>query len=136
MLVVDASAAITACLSDDGWSVFGKEQLATPPLVISEACSALHEARWRGDLDSDTAKAALTRLVNAPIEIRTLDDIAAAWALADELGWAKTYDAEYVVLARSLGCPLVSVDERLKRGVRGRVTVLGPTELPEPEPEE
>jgi predicted nucleic acid-binding protein len=39
-----------------------------------------------------------------------------AWRLADVLGWAKTYDAEYVAMARLLGCRLVTLDARLRRG--------------------
>ena len=35
-----------------------------------------------------------------------------AWRVADELGWAKTYDAEYVALARLLDCRLVTLDLR------------------------
>jgi len=31
-----------------------------------------------------------------------------SWALADEMGWAKTYDANYVALARVLDCRLVT----------------------------
>ena len=36
--------------------------------------------------------------------------------MADELGWARTYDAEYVALARLLDCRVVTADERLRRG--------------------
>jgi len=133
MLVVDASVVVAACLAAGGWSIFGSEQLTAPPLVLSEACSVLHEARWRGELDNDTAQAALLRLTEAPIVIRALDNLALAWQEADELGWAKTYDAEYVVLARTLGCRLVTLDERLKRGLRGRVEAIAPADLEEPD---
>ena len=46
-----------------------------------------------------------------------------------QLGWAKTYDAEYVALASLLGCRLVTVDGRLRRGADRLGFVLGPTEL-------
>jgi hypothetical protein len=39
-----------------------------------------------------------------------------AWRIADALGWAKTYDAEYVATARLLGCRMVTLDARLRRG--------------------
>jgi predicted nucleic acid-binding protein len=52
-----------------------------------------------------------------------------AWRLADELGWAKTYDAHYVALAQMLCCKLVTLDERLHRGL-GRFGIsVGPSEL-------
>jgi predicted nucleic acid-binding protein len=52
-----------------------------------------------------------------------------AWRIADELGWAKTYDAEYVALASLLDCRLVTVDGRLRRGADRLGFVVGPTEL-------
>ncbi len=52
-----------------------------------------------------------------------------AWTLADELGWAKTYDAEYVALALILDIPLLTLDGRLARGVEHLVPVVGPAEI-------
>jgi predicted nucleic acid-binding protein len=49
--------------------------------------------------------------------------------VADELGWAKVYDAQYVALAQMLGCRLVSVDERLLRGVARLGVAVRPREL-------
>jgi len=37
-----------------------------------------------------------------------------AWRVADRLGWAKTYDAEYLALARVLKCRLLTSDAKLK----------------------
>ena len=52
-----------------------------------------------------------------------------AFELATRLGWAKTYDAEYVSLASRLACPLLSLDARLARGAAQVVQVLGPADL-------
>jgi predicted nucleic acid-binding protein len=129
VLVVDASVLVAMCLAHDGWLIFGEENLVAPPLAFSEACSALHEAQWRGDLPPDVARTATKRIAESPIVMRALDDPVLAWEVADGLGWAKTYDAEYVALARTLGCRLVTLDERLKRGAGRLVGAIGPSEF-------
>jgi len=45
------------------------------------------------------------------------------------LGWAKTYDAEYVALARTLECSLLTTDRRLQRGAERIVDTVGPSDL-------
>lgn len=52
-----------------------------------------------------------------------------AWRLADELGWAKTYDAEYLALAQLLRCRTVTVDSRLRRGADRLGLVVLPSEV-------
>lgn len=54
---------------------------------------------------------------------------AAAFSLAVANGWAKTYDAEFVALARRLDCPIVTLDGRLQRGAAHLATILAPTDL-------
>ncbi|HEY3208372.1 MAG TPA: hypothetical protein VGL18_01050 [Actinomycetota bacterium] len=46
-----------------------------------------------------------------------------------ELGWAKTYDAEYIALARLMRCRLISLDARLLRGAARLGFVIGLDEL-------
>jgi predicted nucleic acid-binding protein len=76
------------------------------------------------------AKTMLGRLLKAPVKIhRPAGLIESAWRVADELGWAKTYDAQYVALAQLLDCQLVSVDERLLRGVARLDIAVRPREV-------
>jgi predicted nucleic acid-binding protein len=130
MLVVDASYAVRACGVDGGFELLGDPDLVAPALLWSEVRSALHEARWRGDIEADDAGEALARLESCPVR-STVDPRLGrtAWEIADELGWAKTYDAEYVALARLLGCRVVTLDGRLLRGAARLGLTVTPGEL-------
>ncbi len=129
MLVLDASCGVQACLAADGFAPFD-DDLAVVPLWWSEVSSALHELRWRTSISKELAAAAFGRLLRAPVSERRHRRLREeAWRIADELGWAKTYDAEYVALARSLSCRLVTLDDRLRRGASRVVDVIGPAEL-------
>jgi hypothetical protein len=56
------------------------------------------------------------------------------WRITVEFGWTKTYDAEYVALARILDCQLVTLDMRLHRGTKRLGFVITPDELIQPKP--
>ncbi|MFA5786114.1 MAG: type II toxin-antitoxin system VapC family toxin [Actinomycetota bacterium] len=130
MLVVDASVALPACGSPEGFALFGNEELVAPPLLWSESRSALHEALWRREISRTQALQSLHALERSPIRRRTDPRLGiTAWELADELGWAKTYDAEYLALARLLRCKLVTLDERLRRGADRLGLVVAPSDL-------
>ena len=130
MLVVDASYAVGACGIPGGFSLLRRDQLVAPPLMWSEVRSALHEAAWRGEIADDDAAEAQRRLLEAPVASRNPKQLGnASITITDELGWAKTYDAEYLALARLLKCRVVTVDSRLKRGADRLGLVVLPSEL-------
>ena len=130
MLVVDASVALRACGARGSFDELVDPELVAPPLMWSEARSSLHEALWRGDMQIEDAERTRERLERCPVARVDHDQLGEeAWRIADELGWAKTYDAEYVALARLLGCRLVTLDERLRRGADRLGFVVSPTEL-------
>ena len=98
--VVDASAVLH--LASAGVEVSGEHKLLAPTLLRSQTLSALHEAVQRGEIPADVARDRLARIGRMPI--RLLGDAVLrrrAWELADQLGWASTYNAEYV---HSLSC--------------------------------
>jgi predicted nucleic acid-binding protein len=77
-----------------------------------------HEMAWRKEISAQRSEVMLDRLLKAPVQIQTPDGLTeAAWRVADDLGWARTYDAHYVAFAQMLACKLASIDERLLRGV-------------------
>jgi predicted nucleic acid-binding protein len=130
VLVIDASVAIAACHTPVGFARFRGHEMVAPQLMILEASSVFHEMSWREAISKERAKQMLARLLKADIEIRAPKGLTeAAWGVADELGWAKTYDAQYVALTRMLDCKLVSIDERLLRGIARLGIAIRPREL-------
>lgn len=130
MLVIDASAAVDLCLSPSGFEALASEELLAPPLILSESLAALHEMRWRNEIPDDMATLGLERRREMPIRIEQPSDLSdEAWRIADEFGWAKTYDAEYVALAKLSCCRLLTVDGRLRRGADRLGFVVTPAEL-------
>jgi predicted nucleic acid-binding protein len=106
------------------------EDLIAPPLILSETLPVLHELRWRGEIPEDMANVALDRRGNMPVRIEQPQNLGeTAWQIADDFGWAKTYDAEYVALAQLNNCRLITVDARLRRGADRLGFVITPAEI-------
>jgi predicted nucleic acid-binding protein len=130
VLVVDASVVVTACLAEAGLEAIAREDLVAPHLLWSEASSVLHELRWRNEISEELATIALDRLSGAQISARRPKGlIDEAWLIAERLGWAKTYDAEYLALARILKCRLLTTDSKLKSAASRIVAIIGPGDL-------
>jgi predicted nucleic acid-binding protein len=118
--VVDAGAVLE--LASAGDEVSSAHELLAPTLLRSQTLSALHEAVQRGELPADVARDQLTRIGKLPI--RLLGDAVLrrrAWELADQLGWASTYNAEYVALTQLQADAFVTLDAELARSVGGIV---------------
>jgi predicted nucleic acid-binding protein len=129
LLVVDANVAVAACARPGGFENLGDE-LASPPLLWSEARSTLHLQAVKGMIDGERARRLHDRLIAAPVARLDPPELGReAWQLAEEFGWGRTYDAEYVALARLLGCQLVTLDTRLRRGTDRLGFVVTPAEL-------
>ena len=97
-----------------------EHELLAPTLLRSQTLSVLHEAVHRGEIPADVALERLARIRSLPI--RLLGDAVLrrrAWDLAERLGWAETYDAEYVALTQLQADALVTLDAELARRVEG-----------------
>jgi predicted nucleic acid-binding protein len=118
--VVDCGAVLH--LVSEGIEVRAEHELLAPTLLRSQTLSALHGAAHRGEI---SAKVALDRLARIQaLSIRLLGDAVLrrrAWDLAEQLGWAETYDAEYVALTQLQADALVTLDAKLGRRVEGIV---------------
>lgn len=130
MLVLDTSVAQEIAAAPARRSLLRDDDLVAPPLLWSEARSNLHELVHRRELDRDVAVEILSELESGWLRPTTHARLTTeAWRVADELGWLKTYDAEFVALARLLGCRLVTTDGRLRRGAERLVSVVSPGEV-------
>jgi predicted nucleic acid-binding protein len=105
-------------LASEDYEVPAEHELLAPTLLRSQALSTLHEAVQRGEMSADDARERLTRINRMPI--RLLGDAVLrrrAWEVADRLGWATTYDAEYVALTLLQADAFVTLDAELARSV-------------------
>lgn len=116
-LVIDANVVVQLGLSGADLGPLLGYDLIAPPIMPSEVTSSLSEMVHRGELLPEPARLAVVRLASLPIRVEEPPDFfLRAWDLARRLGWAKTYDAEYVALSMLTGSPLITIDDRLRRG--------------------
>src|SRR6266508_6133393 len=109
-------------LASEGIEVPAEHELLAPTLLRSQTLSALHEAVHAGQIPPEVALERLERVWAMPI--RLLGDAVLrrkAWRLAEQLGWAETYDAEYVALTQLQADAFVTLDAELARRVEGIV---------------
>ena len=120
--VVDVGAVLH--LVGEGIEVADEHELLAPTLLRSQALAELHEAVLRGEVPAAVALERLSAIRR--LGIRLLGDAVLqrrAWELADELGWAETYTAEYLALTQLQADAFVTTDAELARSVEGVVEV-------------
>jgi predicted nucleic acid-binding protein len=126
--VVDAGAMLR--IVSDGIEVAPEHELLAPTLLRSQVLSALHEAVARGELPADVARERLERV--GRMKVRLLGDAVlrnVAWKLADQLGWAETYEAEYLALTQLQADAFVTLDAKLARAAQRIVRIASIDEL-------
>jgi indolepyruvate ferredoxin oxidoreductase alpha subunit len=117
-------------VAGEGIDVSAEHVLLAPTLLRSQVLSQLHEAVARGDLPAASARERLRRINAMPI--RLLGDAVLrrrAWGVAHELGWAETYQAEYVALTELQADAYVTLDPDLARRLEGIVAVASIDDL-------
>ena len=111
-------------LAQEDFELPAGHELLAPTLLRSQTLSRLHEAVHTGELEPEVARERIAR-VNA-LPIRLLGDAVLrrrAWEVADQLGWAETYDAEYIALTHLQADAFVTLDPELARTVEGTVAL-------------
>jgi predicted nucleic acid-binding protein len=124
--VVDCGVVIRLAAAET--AVSPDHELLAPTLLRSQTLSALHEAVHRGEVERDAALDLLARIRAIPI--RLLGDAVLrrrAWEIADQLGCADTYDAEYLALTQLQADAFVTLDAELARRAEA-VVALAPIE--------
>lgn len=119
MIVVDASV-LTNALTDDGpvgarsrTELARDAQWAGPEHLVVEVFSAVR-GRWLGQkITQQRAAEALTALATSTLElVATAPLLDRMWQLRSNVSG---YDAAYLAVAETFGCPLVTADARLAR---------------------
>ena len=125
MIVVDASAALSALLNDGpARRTLAHEQLHAPYLIDIEVASGLRRRVAARQLSVAAGLAALRVLQRLGMtRYPTFPVLERIWGLRQNLS---AYDAAYVALAEELGCTLLTADGRLSRasGIRCPITVV------------
>jgi len=112
--VVDCSVVLQLAAED--FKLPSEHKLLAPTLLRSQTLSALHRSVHAGELDADVARERIRRINALPI--RLLGDAVLrrnAWEIADQVGWADTYDAEYLALTKLQADAFVTLDGELAR---------------------
>ena len=111
-------------LAHDQVVIDSEHRIVAPTLLRSQTLSLLYHQVRRGELTKKEAERRLDYLRG--LRIRLLGDRvlqAAAWKVADQLGWPDTFTAEYVALTQLQADALITLDEQLAHAVKELVTV-------------
>lgn len=119
MIVVDASAAVSALLNEgSARALLAEERVHVPHLIDSEIASGLRRLVTRQDIAADAGWAALDTWQQLGVARHPVFALLErVWTLRENVS---AYDATYVALAEALDCPLVTADARLSRASGAR----------------
>ncbi len=107
MLVVDSNVVVYSCHAGSNLSWLGDPDLCAPTLLWPEFRSAVRGAAWRGEISVERSRELVVALGELSVTARTSRRLGLeALRIAELLGWARSYDAEYCALASTAQMPL------------------------------
>jgi predicted nucleic acid-binding protein len=95
-----------------------QHQILAPTLLRSQLLSLLYQAVGRAEMTKKDAGHLLDHVRGLRIRLlgdRVLQSV--AWKVADQLGWADTFTAEYIALTQLQADAFVTLDPQLARAV-------------------
>ncbi len=126
MIVTDCSVVVDALVGNQADAIgehLNDERLSAPALIDFEVVSAVRGLTLGGHISEHRARDLLRDFDQLPItRWNSADDLRVrAFELRHTIS---AYDAAYVVLAESLGCPLITRDRRLAKAADKLVEVV------------
>lgn len=116
--------AVAIRLADEQARIRAEHQILAPTLLRSQLLSLLYQSVRRGELTKGDADRRLDYVRGLRIRLlgdRVLQTV--AWKVADHLGWADTFDAEYIALTQLQADALITLDGQLARAAKDLVAV-------------
>ena len=111
-------------LAHDQAVIGAEHQILAPALLRSQMLSMLHQAVRDGEMTKKDAERRLNYVRGLRIRLlgdRVLQQV--AWNVADQLGWADTYNAEYVALTQLQADAFITLDADLADAVKDLVRI-------------
>jgi predicted nucleic acid-binding protein len=105
-------------------AVSDEHQLLAPTLLRSQLLALLYQAVRRGEMPKEEAGRHLNCVRGLRMRLlgdRVLQNV--AWKIADQLGWADTYDAEYLALTQLQADAFITLDAKLAAAAKDVVAV-------------
>lgn len=104
------------------WRTERREYVA-PALLYYEVVNGIYKYVRYGPMPESVARTALEAALALPVHLISTDDLhQRAWGFATDFALRATYDAHYLALADSLGVPFYTVDGRLHRAVKSKLS--------------
>ena len=118
MIVLDSSVAVAALIETERhheWAIYlvANNEIAGPEIFLAEVSNILRRLEMAGNIPADESTASQQVLLDMEVRLLPFRTYAQRiWSLRHNL---TCYDAWYVAVAESLGCPLATMDLRLAR---------------------